>query len=191
MEIHDEGSRDKSERAYAVWSTEAGCDMEKTASICGIPLRSLYHYKSRDNWENRFDLEKLGDTDDAVVLAAQIIRGGMPRVAEKMLYLCVGEKPVLNADGQVTYHPETGKPLMMPAAEDKDAITAARWLMQYGLASAADILRGDDKPLPGVSLPKGYEPGSTKELTPGQQARDILNANYSLHNSRSGKRRGR
>lgn len=187
-----EASRDRAERAYAVWSTDGGADMEKTAALCGIPVRTLYYYRSRDNWDGRLELERHGDTQSAVTLAAQMVRGAMPRVVEKMLWICFGDKPLIDPrTGTLQVHPETGTPIMVPAADNKDALQAGRWLLQYGFLSAGEVLRGEGEfPDPitnyGRSAGDAGTPNSARE-----QARDILNANYQAVNTRrkAGKRR--
>jgi hypothetical protein len=187
-----EASRDKAERAYAIWSTDGGADIEKTAALCGIPVRTLCYYKRRDHWEGRLELERHGDTQSAVTLAAQMVRAAMPRVVEKLQWICFGDKPLIDPHtGTLQLDPETGKPIMVPAADNKDALQAGRWLLQYGFLSAGEVLRGEHElPYPitndGRSAGVAGTPNSARE-----QARDILNANYQAANTRRspGKRR--
>lgn len=188
MENEDASRSDKAELAYAIWSSEAGGDTQKTADLSGIPRSTVQRYMREDGWQKRHELEQLGDTAEAVILAANMVRAGMPQVVESMQMICYGTKPLINAQGHIVTHPDTGRPVMVALAENKDKVAAGRWLLQFGLMGAIDILRDGN-------APSAYDTpyGANKDIgaaTPSrsEQARDILNANYALANTRKSRR---
>lgn len=186
-----EASHDKAERAYAIWSTDGDCDVEKTAQLCGIPARTLYYYRRRDHWDGRLERERLANTAEAVLLAANMVRAGMPHVVESMQMICYGTKPLINADGRVVINPDTGKAVMIPMSHDKDRVAAGRWLLQFGFISATEVLR-DEQEVPDPVTTYSCSAGDAgRPRSAREEARDILNANYAMANTRRspGKRR--
>ena len=176
---------EKSEMAYAVWSTEGQGDTAKTSAITGIPRSTIQRYMREDGWERRYELEQMGDTQDAVFRAARMVQGAMPEIAARMIGIACGTKPLVNTEGRVVTNPETGRPVMVPIAENKDSINAARWLMQYGFMSAVDLLR-DGNAATSYDSPwgTGSAPSINSPTSYAEKSRDILNANYAAANTR-------
>lgn len=185
-EVATQSRDDRAELAYAVWSTEAAGDTQKTADITGFPRPSIQRWMREDDWQRRLDNERFGDTNYAVERAANMMRAAMPQVAERMIAIAAGTKPLVNGEGKVVINPDTGKPVYVPVAEHKDSINAARWLMQYGMMSAYDILR--DGATGTQAMPAAYGLGG-----PPQDNRDkltsIINATYQENNTRTGRKR--
>lgn len=178
---------DRAEYAYAVWSTEAGGDTAKTAAITGIPRSSIQRWRKQDDWDKRLDIETFADTAQAVERAAQMVRAAMPQVMERMIGIVIGTKPQLDTSGHVVINPDTGKVIMIPIAENKDSINAARWLMQYGMMSAYDVLKEGSSGGFAYDTPwgsAGPDSGPKTPVSAREQSRDILNAQYAMSNTR-------
>ncbi len=187
MDDQDASRSDKAELAYAIWASEGQGDTQKTAELSGIPRSTVQRYMREDGWQRRHELEQLGDTAEAVILAANMVRAGMPHVVESMQLICYGTKPLVKADGTLAVDPD-GKPIMIAFAENKDKVAAGRWLLQFGLMGAIDILRDGNAPS-AYDTPYGANKDSgTNTPSRSEQARDILNANYALANTRKSRR---
>lgn len=187
IERQDPSRNEKAEEAYAVWSTEAAGDTAKTADLTGIPRSTIQRYMREDDWHGRLQNERFADKRVAVETAVGMVQEAMPAVVARMISIVTGTKPRTNAKGELI-RDDQGKIIHDPLADNKDAVSAARWLMQYGMMSAYDILTdGASRALPmdqaygagGVSLPQN----------PSERARDIINAQFAENNTRTAKRR--
>lgn len=186
MEIEATNREERAELAYAIWSTEAAGSVAKTAELTGFPVPSIQRWKREDNWHRRLESERFGDTNEAVEHAANMIRSAMPQVAERMISIAAGTRPLVNNEGKLVIDPETNKPVHVPMADNKDAINAARWLMQYGMMSAYDILR--DGATGTQAMPAAYGLGGPPQSNTDKLT-SIINATYQENNTRTGKKR--
>lgn len=114
----------------------------------------------------------------------------MPSVVERQIAIAAGTKPLINSEGKVVINPDTGKVVMIPLAENKDSTNAARWLMQYGMMSAIDVLRDGASPS-AYDTPYGASGNGSvaSGSSTAEQVRNIINANYQDASSRKGPKR--
>ncbi len=109
MEIEATNREERAELAYAIWSTEAAGSVAKIAELTGFPVPSIQRWKREDNWHRRLASERFGDTNDAVEHAANMIRSAMPQVAERMISIAAGTRPLVNNEGKLVIDPETNE----------------------------------------------------------------------------------
>lgn len=113
------------EEAFQNWSTEADRNDTRTAELLGLPQTTVSYWRRTHRWDERFLATRQDEADRAARLALAQMRAGMPVVAERILAIATARRPVLDAEGR-----KTGE---VYASQDRDAIQAAKLLVQYGL----------------------------------------------------------
>jgi hypothetical protein len=116
---------DRVDEAFEIWSTEAERNDTRTAELMGVPQSTVSYWHRTYGWDERYLalIQRDGDVMARVGLAA--MRAGMPIVTQRLLHIATAKKAVYDADGK-----QIGETY---AAQDRDAIQAAKLLAQYGL----------------------------------------------------------
>lgn len=120
---------DKWRLVYEIWATDGEQSDEKTAEVCGIPRRTISYHRNKENWARRYKDEKIGlsnaDVDVARIRWKRLLISGMARM-EAIVY---GKVEMRDHMGKVVLDEATGKPVMVWAADHKDAVSAYRAIM--------------------------------------------------------------
>jgi hypothetical protein len=116
---------DRVEEGFQIWSTEAERNDTRTAELMGVPQSTVSYWHRTYHWDERYltFIQPDGQLMAGVALAG--MRAGLPAVTERLLHIATAKKPVYDAAGQ-----PIGE---VYAAQDRDAIQAAKLLVQYGL----------------------------------------------------------
>ena len=116
---------DRVDEAFDIWSTEAERNDTKTAELMGLPQSTVSYWHRTYRWDERYLTMIRPDGEIMAGVALAMVRAGMPAVTQRLLHIATAKKPVF--DG-------AGKPIGEAyAAQDRDAIQAAKLLAQYGL----------------------------------------------------------
>jgi hypothetical protein len=116
---------DRVEEGFQIWSTEADRNDTRTAELMGVPQSTISYWHRAYRWDERYLTFIQPDGELMAGVAVATIRAGLPAVTERLLQIATAKKPVYDA---------AGKPIgEVYAAQDRDAIQAAKLLVQYGL----------------------------------------------------------
>jgi hypothetical protein len=116
---------DRVNEAFEIWSTEAERNDTKTAELMGVPQSTVSYWHRTYGWDARYLAMIRPDGEIMAGVALAMVRAGMPAVTQRLLHITTAKKPVYDADGK-----PSGETY---AAQDRDAIQAAKLLAQYGL----------------------------------------------------------
>jgi hypothetical protein len=126
---------DRVEEGFRIWSTVGARNATQTARILGMSPSTVRYWQRTYGWEARDRAAREADADAAARAALRAVQRATPDVVRKLLWLCVGEKPLRNRQGQIVY--EDGQPVMVPAASTRDAVHAGKVLLSSGLLDPA------------------------------------------------------
>ena len=116
---------DRVDEAFEIWSTEAERNDTRTADLMGVPQSTVSYWHRTYRWDERYLSMIRPDGEIMAGVALAMVRAGMPMVTQRLLHIATAKKPVSDADGT-----PIGE---VYAAQDRDAIQAAKLLAQYGL----------------------------------------------------------
>jgi hypothetical protein len=134
---------DRVEEGFQIWSTAGARKATATARILGVPASTVRYWQRAYGWRERDRAGREADAEVAARAALQAVQRASPDVVRKLLWLCVGEKPLRNRQGQIVS--EDGEPVMVPVASNRDAVRAAQLLLGSGLLDCArESSRHDD-----------------------------------------------
>jgi hypothetical protein len=116
---------DRVDEAFEIWSTEAERNDTRTADLMGVPQSTVSYWHRTYRWDERYLTLIQPDGEVMVRVGLAAMRAGMPMVTQRLLHIATAKKTVYDADGT-----PIGE---VYAAQDRDAIQAAKLLTQYGL----------------------------------------------------------
>src|SRR5262245_23505601 len=117
------------EEGFRIWSTEANGNDTQTAKLMGIPQETVSYWHRTYGWDQPYQAMMQPGGELRAAVARTKIRAGLPAVAERLLAIVQGKKPVYNADGE-----QIGETW---ASTDRDAVQAAKLLAQFGFEGGA------------------------------------------------------
>jgi hypothetical protein len=116
---------DRVEQGFTIWSTEADRNDTRTAELMGVPQSTVSYWHRTYHWDERYLTFNQSDGQLMAGVALAGMRAGLPAVTARLLHIATAKTPVFDAAGQ-----PIGE---VYAAQDRDAIQAAKLLVQYGL----------------------------------------------------------
>lgn len=169
-----------SEDAFRVWATSGEQNDRKTAELTGIPLSTVGYYRRQYRWSERWQEVVSPEADIASNQARQMLRLGSPLVARRLLRIIGGQKPLINAEGNIVTL--DGQPVMIDEAEHKDALVAAKLMAAYNWGDPRNVVY---EPNPetsyGTVLPAQYTTAEGQEIgaPEGEETVEALKAGVS------------
>jgi hypothetical protein len=114
------------EEGFHIWSTEADRNDTKTAELMGVPQSTVSYWHRTYHWDERYLTFSHPDGELMAGVALADIRATLPAVTQRLVHIATATKPV---------HDAAGTPIgEVYAAQDRDAIQAAKLLYQYALS---------------------------------------------------------
>ena len=148
----------RAEEAFQVWCSTGMQDDGKTAQLCEIPYSTVTYYRRAHRWVERWH-DAVGP--EASILSNQgrmLLRLSTPLMARKLLQIIGGERPLINANGDLVKD-ENGKPVMLPYAEPRDQIQALKLALAYNWGDPRNIVYDPDGGMPSGAIPAAFAIG--------------------------------
>src|SRR5829696_8997940 len=123
---------DRVDEAFAIWSTEADRNDTRTAQQLGMAQETVSYWHRKYGWDERWQEVTAADAERASRLGRQMMRLATPLIAQTLLDIIGGERPLLKRDGSPQLDHD-GNVIMVRGGTDKDAINAAKLMLSYNL----------------------------------------------------------
>ena len=154
-----ENEQDRAAQAYLVWCSSGRQSDTKTAELTGIPLSTIGYYRRRDRWSERWQEAIAPEADVASDQARVMLRAAMPIGAQRLLRIIGGQKPLINANGDLV-RDGNGDIVYVDEADHRDAIAALKLLMSYNWGDPRNVI---------------YEPNPDRQRGPIPAAYTVTN----------------
>lgn len=132
-DVQTTDDNERAELAYQVWASDADQSLKKTASITGIPYRSVAYYAATRNWQERYLSQMTPESERAALLARSRMRMKLPELEQELWVIIAGKAPLRAFDGTIVTLPD-GQPVMDYAAQPRDRAYAIKLYLEYSMA---------------------------------------------------------
>ncbi len=123
---------DRVDEAFEIWSTEAERNDTRTAQQLGVAQETVSYWHRKYGWDERWQEVTAAEAELASRQGRQMMRLATPLIAQRLLAIIGGERPLLKRDGSPQLDHD-GNVIMVRGGNDKDAINAAKLLLAYNL----------------------------------------------------------
>src|SRR5688572_1881618 len=151
---------DRVDEAFEIWATIGERNDTRTAQQLGVAQETVSYWHRTYGWDERWQEAMATGAEMAVRQARQMMRQATPLIAQTLLDIIGGERPLLKRDGSPQLDTD-GKVIMVRGGTDKDVINAAKLLLSYNLGDprTAHYEPDPDRSM-GSVLPASYTMGS-------------------------------
>jgi hypothetical protein len=189
---------DRVDEAFEIWSTQAERNDTRTAQQLGVAQETVSYWHRKYGWDERWQEVTAAEAERASRLGRQMMRRATPLIAQRLLAIIGGERPLLKRDGSPQLDHD-GNVIMVRGGNDKDAINAAKLLLSYNLGDPRTAHYEPD-PDPVIDVPYATvatvmpptsedEPQTLQELKAGVSA--LIEATVQSVNTRPSRSRKR
>jgi hypothetical protein len=119
---------DQVEEGFHIWSTEAERNDTRTAELMGRSQSTISYWHRTYRWDERYLSFVQPDAELMVGVGVAAMRAAVPAVTQRLVHIVTAKKPVYDEEGQ-----RIGE---VYAAQDRDAIQAAKLLYQHALSDS-------------------------------------------------------
>jgi hypothetical protein len=123
---------DRVDEAFEIWATTAERNDTRTAQQLGVAQETVSYWHRKYGWDERWLEVTAAEAERASRLGRQMMRLATPLIAQTLLNIIGGQRPLLKRDGSQQLDTD-GKVIMVRGGTDKDVINAAKLLLSYNL----------------------------------------------------------